>query len=89
MCFAVAEWPDSGPLVRVTPDSSALTWIAYNARRRVLYAQFKRGDIYRYGDVDGDTAQELFASRSAGKGFNRLIKDKFVGVCIATRGVKI
>jgi hypothetical protein len=39
--------------------------------------------------VPGDTVRELVASESAGKAFNRLIKDKLVGVRVAKRGVRI
>jgi hypothetical protein len=89
VCFAAAGWPESRPLVRVTPDSSVLARITYMPQGRRLYIQFKSGDIYRYRDVPGDTAWEFVASESAGKAFNRLIRDKFVGERIAKRGMTI
>lgn len=89
VCFAAAGWPESRPLVHVTPDSSALDWIVYKPQARRLYVKLKDGDIYRYEEVPGDTVRELVASESAGKAFNRLIKDKFVGVRVAKRGVRI
>jgi hypothetical protein len=65
--------------VHLTPDSSAFVWLAYNPRRRTLYVQFRRGNMYRYRDVPDETARELFASQSVGKCFHRTIKGYFVG----------
>jgi hypothetical protein len=89
VCFAAAGRPESRPLVHVTPDSSAVDWIVYKPQARRLYVQLKSGDIYRYDEVPGDTVHELVASESAGKAFNRLIKDKFVGERVAKRGMTI
>lgn len=89
VCFAAAGWPESRPLVHATPDSSVVARIIYKPLRRRLYVQFKNGDIYRYDDVPGDTVSELVASESAGKAFNRLIRDEFVGELVAKRGVTI
>ncbi len=83
VCFAVAGSGESlnpsSPWVRLTPDSSAFDWVAYNPRRRTLFVQFREGNMYRYRDVPEETARELFASQSVGKCFHRKIKGYFVG----------
>lgn len=62
---------------RITVDSEAMKWIAYNKRRRELDIEFpKNGDVYRYFDVTPVEFNEFLAADSKGTYLNQIFKQR-------------
>jgi hypothetical protein len=59
---------------RVPVESDMLSWIAYDAERRVLELGFTDGAVYRYFDVPSYIYTGLLYAKSHGQFFNDHIK---------------
>lgn len=59
------------------PDSSAIKDIRYVPDDKTLFIQFTSGSIYMYEGVDAQTFLEFHETKSAGRFFQKHIKDEF------------
>ena len=55
-------------------DSSSLSSLGYDARKRLLEVEFRNGGVYRYLDVPEDEFEALKDADSVGRHLNREIK---------------
>jgi hypothetical protein len=62
---------------RVPVRSTTLRSVGYDPATRTLEAEFRTGRLYAYRDVPAELWLSLLASRSKGKFFNLLIRDRF------------
>jgi hypothetical protein len=58
-------------------DSSVLAAVGYDGKQHVLEATFRTGRVYRYFDVPTAVYKALLNAPSAGKYFNRNIRDRY------------
>jgi hypothetical protein len=64
-------------IVRTNLNSSVLDAIVYNPHQQDLLLTMNGGNKYVYRRVPVDVAVELVTSESAGRYFNRKIKNRF------------
>src|SRR3990167_11311693 len=57
--------------------SSNLSAVGYDSQRQVLACTFKSGDVWHYGSVPADLAEQLFEAESKGTFYSAHIKGKF------------
>ncbi|MFC7400241.1 KTSC domain-containing protein [Chelatococcus sp. GCM10030263] len=57
--------------------SSAIDWIDYDRRKRVLTIAFRETTTYNYFDVPPDVYRAFLASDSKGRFFNFRIRDRY------------
>ncbi len=57
--------------------SSTIKAIGYLSTSRLMYVQFKRGDLYEYKDVPIDVYHALMSADSKGKYLGNHIRDRF------------
>ena len=57
--------------------SSAIDWIDYDRRRRILTIAFRETATYDYFDVSPDVYRAFLASESKGRFFNLRIRDRY------------
>lgn len=62
---------------RVPVRSTTLRSIGYDAATRTLEAEFRTGRVYAYSGVPPELWLSLLATRSKGRFFNLLIRDRF------------
>jgi hypothetical protein len=62
---------------RVPVQSTTLRSVGYDPATRTLEAEFTTGRIYAYSDVPPQLWLSLLATKSKGKFFNILIRDRF------------
>jgi hypothetical protein len=58
-------------------QSSVLAAVGYDPDRSVLEARFRTGRIYHYFDVPPGVFETLLAAPSAGRFFNKAIRDRY------------
>lgn len=58
-------------------QSSFIESVGYSSSRRVLYVEFLSGSIFMYSRVPQKVFDDLLASESQGKFFNKYIRGKF------------
>jgi hypothetical protein len=62
---------------RVPVRSTTLRSAGYDPATRTLEAEFRTGRVYAYSDVPPELWLSLLATRSKGRFFNFLIRDRF------------
>lgn len=58
-------------------NSSNITGIGYDVERQVLAVTFKSGDLWHYGGVPFELAEQFHAAESKGRFYAANIKSKF------------
>jgi hypothetical protein len=72
---------------RVAVDSTSITSIGYEPRRRELELEFRdSGDVYLYFDVPAEEHAQFMAAESKGAYLNHVFKPKEYRYIIARRG---
>ena len=66
---------------RVKLESSAISSVRYDARKRTLEVDFRNGDGYRYFHVPEFVYRELLAAESAGAFWNQ-VKANYEFICL-------
>lgn len=68
---------EQGRAVVIPVESSNISTISYNPFTRNLTILFKRGDMYKYDNVDIETALKMVLSKSIGSYFAKNIVNKY------------
>jgi len=66
-------------------ESSSLSSVGYDARKRLLEVEFRNGGVYRYLDVPEDEYQALKGAGSLGRHLNHEIKPFYSVIKVRTR----
>jgi hypothetical protein len=69
--------PRPTDFLRTSIESSSLLAIAYSKEQRIMEAEFRSGDTYRFYLVPLSAYEALIRSDSVGAHFNRSVKDKY------------
>ena len=64
-------------MYRVSVESTTLSTISYDLRKRLLELEFANAAVYRYLDVPAAVHAELLAAPSKGRFFNLCIRGRF------------
>jgi hypothetical protein len=64
-------------MYRVSVESTTLSRVSYDARKRLLELEFVNATVYRYLDVPAAVHAELLAAPSKGRFFNLCIRGRF------------
>ena len=64
-------------MYRVSVESTTLSTISYDSRKRLLELEFADAAVYRYLDVPAAVHAELLAAPSKGRFFNLGIRGRF------------
>ena len=64
-------------MYRVNVESTTLSTISYDSRKRLLELEFANAAVYRYLDVPAAVHAELLAAPSKGRFFNLCIRGRF------------
>lgn len=73
----IQDMKDSDLTVCNDFTSSTIKSLAYNAKKKVLYVEFKSEALYEYSKVPMDEYINLTKATSVGQYFNAHIKDEF------------
>lgn len=74
-------------MYRVSVESTTLSTISYDSRKRLLELEFANATVYRYTDVPSAIHAELLAAPSKGRFFNQCIRGHFAYQrTVASRG---
>jgi lysyl-tRNA synthetase class 2 len=65
-------------LERIDLDSTALAWVRYLPKQRVLQVGLRTGRNYDYFEVPAAIYRKLLAAESKGRYYNRHIRNDFV-----------
>lgn len=63
--------------ILIPVESSTIKSIGYLPVKRLLYVQFKRGDLYEYKNVPAKEFRALMAAESKGRYLANFIRDSF------------
>jgi hypothetical protein len=63
--------------VEVDKESSAIDYIKYNKRNKILEIKYKQRGTYQYAPVPEKVVEKMLEARSKGKFLNKFIKNKF------------
>ena len=63
--------------VEVDKESSAIDYIKYNKRKKILEIKYKQRGTYQYAPIPEQVVEKMIESRSKGRFLNKSIKNKY------------
>jgi hypothetical protein len=63
--------------VELDKESSAIDYVKYNKRNKILEIKYRERGTYQYAPVPEKVVEKMLESRSKGKFLNKFIKNKF------------
>jgi hypothetical protein len=71
-------------MYRASVESTTLSAVSYDSRKRLLELEFANATVYRYLDVPEAVHAELLAAPSKGRFFNLCIRGRFAHQRVVT-----